>query len=147
MPTILRSALVPYLAHDMYSLVCDIDSYPQFLPWCGHAQILESSDTHQLARVAISKRIEHSEFTTRNILDPDKSVQMTLVDGPFRHLQGSWQFLPLGQDACKVELEVDFEFSSQTLARVLSPAFTRVCDTLVSAFIQRADAVLGEVPT
>ena len=141
MPTITRSALVPYSAADMYQLVCDVDSYPQFLPWCDDARLVEQTKTHQLASIAISKHFEQSRFSTRNQLTDNQEIRIELVDGPFQHLVGRWRFTVLDETACKIELKIDFEFSNRLLASAISPAFTRVCDSLVSAFIKRADMV------
>ncbi len=139
MPTISRSALVEHTAQDMFELVCDIESYPEFLPWCSAAKVDEHSETHQLASVTINQVINQSEFSTRNVLTTNQSITMELVDGPFKHLSGTWQFKPLGDSACKVELDIEFEFSSPMVGRLISPAFTKVCDSLVSAFLKRAD--------
>jgi ribosome-associated toxin RatA of RatAB toxin-antitoxin module len=127
----------------MYLLVCDIDSYPEFLPWCDNATISEQSELHQVATVYLDRRLQQSKFTTNNRLEPGRAIHMTLVDGPFRHLEGSWTFTPIGTDACRVGLEIDFEFKSRVLAMLMGAAFARVCDTLVSAFIQRAYKVLN----
>lgn len=141
MPILQRSALVPHSAENMYRLVSDIDAYPAFLPWCEHARILEQGEHHQLAEVGISKRFQQSTFKTRNRLEPGQAIAMELVQGPFRHLHGTWRFTALDDSACKVELEVDFEFAGGLLAAMLKPVFSRVCDTLVKAFVQRADSV------
>lgn len=125
----------------MFDLVCDIDSYPEFLPWCSSAQVSERSDTHQLASVTINQVINQSQFSTRNTLETDQSITMDLVDGPFKYLSGTWRFQPLGDSACKVLLDIDFEFSSPVVAKMISPAFNKVCDKLVDAFIKRADAL------
>lgn len=139
MPTISRTALVEHTAQDMYELVCDIDSYPDFLPWCSAAKVSERSETHQLASVTINQVINQSAFVTRNVLLTNQSIQMELVDGPFKHLSGTWQFKSLGDTACKIMLDIDFEFANPMVGRLISPAFNKVCDTLVSAFIKRAD--------
>jgi len=123
----------------MFELVCDIESYPDFLPWCSAAKVDERSETHQLASVTINQVINQSEFSTRNKLSANESISMELVDGPFKHLSGKWQFKPLGDAACKVLLDIDFEFANPMVARLISPAFNKVCDSLVSAFIKRAD--------
>lgn len=123
----------------MYELVCDIESYPDFLPWCSGSRVDEQSDTHQLAAVSINQVLKQTEFSTRNQLLAGESIAMELVDGPFKHLHGTWTFQPLGDTACKVLLEIDFEFSSPIVAKMLSPAFNKVCDTIVNAFIKRAD--------
>ncbi len=139
MPSISRTALVEHNAKDMYELVCDIDSYPQFLPWCSGARVDERSDTHQLASVTINQVVNRSEFSTRNQLEANQRITMELVDGPFKRLSGTWQFKPLGDTACKVLLDIDFEFASPMVGKLIAPAFNKVCDTLVSAFIKRAD--------
>jgi len=141
MPSISRTALVEHTTKAMYELVCDIDSYPEFLPWCSAAQVDERSETHQLASVTINQVINQSRFCTRNTLQTNQAITMELVDGPFKHLSGTWRFKPLGDSACKVMLDIDFEFASPVVAKMISPAFNRVCDKLVDAFIQRADAL------
>ena len=126
----------------MYHLIKDVDSYPQFLPWCDAASVREESDTHQVASVSINKRLKQSTFITRNRLDTDRAIHVTLVDGPFRYLRGSWRFEPV-EGGTRVLLDIDFEFSSRILSGLISPAFRRVCDTLVAAFVKRADAIYG----
>ena len=139
MPTISRSALVGHTTQDMFELVCDIESYPEFLPWCSAAKVDERSETHQLASITINQVINHSEFSTRNALETNQSITMELVDGPFKHLSGTWRFKPLSEAACKVCLDIDFEFANPMVGRLISPAFNKVCDSLVNAFIKRAD--------
>jgi len=139
MPTISRTALVEHTSKDMFELVCDIESYPDFLPWCSAAKVDESSETHQVASVTINQVINQSEFSTRNALETNQSITMELVDGPFKHLTGTWQFKPLGDSACRVLLDIDFEFANPMVGRLISPAFNKVCDSLVNAFLRRAD--------
>lgn len=142
MPVITRSALVSHPASDMYLLVQDIESYPEFLPWCDSASVQEQSDSHQVARVALTKKLRQAAFTTRNRLTPGQSIHMSLVDGPFRYLEGQWTFTPIGDAACRAELEVNFEFGSRVFATLVGPAFKRICDSLVNSFIARADQVI-----
>lgn len=139
MPTISRTALVEHPVNAMYDMVCDIESYPEFLPWCSGARVDEHTETEQLASVTINQILKQSEFSTRNELKAGESISMELVDGPFSYLRGTWQFKPLGDQACKIMLDIDFEFSSPVIAKMLSPAFNKVCDTIVGAFIKRAD--------
>jgi len=141
MPAIERSALVSHSAAEMYALVCDIESYPDFLPWCDSASISERSDTHQVATVGIDRRMKGIQFTTRNRLEPDEAIHLALVNGPFKRLSGVWRFKPISEDACRVELEMDFEFSSRLLSALLGAAFARICDSMVQAFVRRADQV------
>jgi len=139
MPSISRTALVSHSAADMFALVRDIESYPQFLPWCSDASVAEQSDTYQVASVYMDKRMQGLKFTTRNSLQADEAIHMGLVDGPFRKLSGVWRFTPLEENACKVELAIDFEFKSRVLGAILGSAFTKICDTMVAAFVKRAD--------
>ncbi len=139
MTSISRSALVTHSANSMYSLVRDIEAYPQFLPWCANAKVLEQGDEHQLASIFMDKRMQGLKFTTRNQLEPDSAIHMGLVDGPFKKLSGVWRFSAIEDNACKVELVIDFEFKSRVLGMVLGGAFSKICDTMVAAFVKRAD--------
>ncbi len=142
MPTIERTALVPHPAKAMYELVVDVASYPQFLPWCAGAAVQSQTETEQCASVSINAVFSQTEFQTRNQLLPTERIVMELDDGPFQHLSGEWVFKALGDSGCKITLVVDFEFSNALLGKAISPVFTRVCDTLVDAFIQRANEQL-----
>ncbi len=141
MPQLQRSALLPHSANDMFDLVLDVAAYPEFLPWCNGARVLERTETHQLAAVTIAKAIKRSEFMTRNRLERPGSIEMTLVDGPFRKLTGRWQFSAIDEQACRAELSVDFEFGNPLVGRLILPAFKQVCDSLVGAFTRRAAEV------
>ena len=149
MPVIQRSTLVPHPAEAMFDLVADVESYPEFLPWCGGAREIERTDAAQVASVALATRlpgIGRAQFTTRNRLHRPERIDVELVDGPFRHLRGTWRFVPLGEDGCRAELEVDFEFASRLVGRALAPGFRRACDTVVDAFVRRAAAASGPGP-
>ena len=139
MPSISRSALVTHSAANMYALVHDIDSYPEFLPWCARTSVAEQGEKHQVASVYMDKRMREMKFTTRNRLEPDAAIHMDLVDGPFKKLAGVWRFTPIDDNSCKVELAMNFEFKSRILGAVLGGAFSKICDTMVAAFVKRAD--------
>lgn len=146
MKTIHKSVLLWHSAHEMFALVTDIAKYPQFLPWCEKGEVLEDGDTGMVARVSMAISGLHQSFTTRNIHEADRRVDMELVDGPFSHLEGCWQFTPLGdgtQRACKVEFSLRYGFASQTLATLVGPVFDRIAGSLVDAFVKRADQVYG----
>jgi len=144
MPSISRTALVGHTAKSMYELVCDVESYPQFLPWCSAARVDERSESHQLASVTINRVINQSEFSTRNQLISDTSIAMELIDGPFKQLSGTWRFEPLSDSACKVLLDIDFEFATPMVAKLIAPAFNKVCDTIMDAFIKRANELSAQ---
>ena len=138
MPTIQRSALVPHSAQQMYQLVNDIEAYPEFLPWCSGAQILEDSESVRVARVDISKGPLEQHFTTRNELQNGQRIQLALVEGPFRQLQGHWEFSAIGDQGCRVSFEIEFSFKSTLMEKTLGPVFNEICTRLVDAFVTRA---------
>ena len=144
MAQISRSALVPYSPEQMYRLVDDIASYPQFLPWCGNAHEQERTIEAVKASVTIAKGAVNKSFTTLNRLQPPQLIEMSLVDGPFKHLHGFWRFEPLDTSACKVILDLDFEFSNKILAFAIGSIFNQVANTLVDSFVKRAHDVYGK---
>lgn len=143
MTHIARSALVPYTAHEMFALVADIPSYPQFLPWCGGARIQSQDEDLVVASIDIAYKGVHKAFTTRNRLQTDKVLEMSLVEGPFRHLHGNWLFNAVGADACRVSFDLDFEVSNRLLAVVINPVFTGIANQMVDSFAARARVVYG----
>lgn len=144
MTTISKSALVPYSAAQIFALVDDVKAYPEFLPWCGGAKELSRSEDEVRASVEISHSGLNKSFTTRNLLKPDKMIEMSLVDGPFKHLHGFWRFDSLAEDACKVSLDLEYEFSSKLVGLAIGPVFGKIANTLVDSFCQRAEAVYGK---
>ena len=146
MPVISRSATVPHSADAMFDLVADVESYPEFLPFCSGAEELERTPTTQVASVSFTKKlpgIGKPKFTTRNALKRPERIDVHLENGPFRKLDGSWRFVPIEGGGCRAELEVDVDFGSRLVGAVLSKGLGRVCDTMVAAFVRRADATLG----
>lgn len=147
MKTIHKSVLLTHSAPEMFALVTDVARYPEFLPWCDQSQIMESSTNGMVAKVGMSISGIRQSFTTRNLHEPDSSVHMQLVDGPFSKLEGSWVFTPLGDGsmrACKVEFRLSYDFSSSTLAALVGPVFDKIAGSLVDAFVKRADAIYGQ---
>jgi ribosome-associated toxin RatA of RatAB toxin-antitoxin module len=146
MKTIQKSVLLWHSAHEMFALVTDVHHYPQFLPWCENGEVVASHEAGMVARVSMSISGLRQSFTTRNTHVDDRQVLMDLVDGPFSHLRGQWDFTPLGdgtQRACKVEFRLSYGFSSQTLATLVGPVFDKIAGNLVDAFVKRADQVYG----
>jgi ribosome-associated toxin RatA of RatAB toxin-antitoxin module len=141
MPTINRSALVPYTSEQMYQLVDDINRYEEFLPWCTESTELDRSDDEVTATIKLAKGSLNKSFTTRNLLQKGKMIEMRLVNGPFKHLQGFWRFDRLNDSACKVSLDLDYEFSSKLVALAIGPVFNQVANTLVDAFVNRAKEI------
>ena len=147
MPVINRHALVPYSAAEMFALVDDVESYPQFLPWCKSATVWSRNDDEVRASVELAKGAIQKSFTTLNRLQHNKMIEMRLVEGPFHHLEGFWRFDSLGEQearACKVTLDLEYEFSNTLLAMTVGPVFNQVANKLVDAFCQRAETVYGK---
>jgi len=144
MPVISRTALVPYTAAEMYVLVDDIDAYPLFLPWCRSSKVLSRDDDEVSARIEMAKSGIHKSFTTRNRLQKNKMIEMRLVEGPFRQLEGFWRFESLGEKGCKILLDLEFEFSNKILKLTVGPVFDQIANTLVDAFCERAIDVYGK---
>lgn len=138
-----KSALVPYSPDQMYALVDDITAYPQFLPWCHHAEEHHRTGEHVEASLEIAHSGLHKSFTTRNELVPHERIEMSLVKGPFKTLKGVWRFEPLGDEGCKVSLAMDFEFSNKLMGMTFGPLFSKIAGTLVDSFIERAKVVYG----
>lgn len=144
MPVVTKSALVTFSASQMFDLVANMEAYPQFLPWCVAAEILSRENNRMCGRMEVARVGIHQAFTTCNSFTPGERMELDLVDGPFRKLQGVWKFLPLREDACKVELELDFEFSGKLIDKAFGAVFSQIANTLVDAFCKRAEEVYGD---
>jgi ribosome-associated toxin RatA of RatAB toxin-antitoxin module len=140
-----KSVLLWYSPHEMYELVTDVPEYSKFLPWCERAEVLERTDEGMTARMHLAYGSVRYAFTTRNRHEPDRSVIVSLVDGPFSELEGTWRFIGLGQGdrACKIEFSMRYAFSSGALEAVVSPVFDRIANTFVDSFVKRAEQVYG----
>ena len=142
--SIQKTALVSYTPSEMFALVSDIKSYPQFLPWCSGVRVRPISEDDLEATIDISKAGVEKSFTTHNRHQVNKMIEMRLVEGPFRRLDGYWRFDPLGDAGCKVSLDLEFEFASRMLDMVVGPIFSQIANTLVDAFHKRAIEVYGK---
>ncbi|HLV47781.1 MAG TPA: type II toxin-antitoxin system RatA family toxin [Aliidiomarina sp.] len=143
MSQIERSALVPYSDRQMYTLVNDVARYPEFVPSCDASRVISESAQEIVAELSISKAGIRHAFTTKNTLFEPNHVRLELVDGPFKHLSGDWEFKALSADACKVTLRLDFEFSSKLLHFAFGKVFNEMTSRMVDAFAQRARQVYG----
>jgi len=133
-----RSALVNRPPAELFALINDIESYPQFLPWCTHAQVLSRTPTEIVATIGVRQGALHGEFTTRNTLEPDRRIDLQLVNGPFRTLQGEWRLTPIEPEGCRVELTMRFAFAHRLTALLFEPKFAATIGSLVDAFVARA---------
>ncbi|MCR6476113.1 type II toxin-antitoxin system RatA family toxin [Variovorax sp. ZS18.2.2] len=146
MKTVNKSVLIWYSAEEMYALVTDVAKYPQFLPWCDKARIVEEDEGGMTAEVGLAFGGFHQSFTTRNTHVPGREVQLKLVDGPFSNLDGHWKFVPVGEAgerACRVELHMSYGFSNFALQALVGPVFDTIASSLVEAFVKRAEQVYG----
>jgi ribosome-associated toxin RatA of RatAB toxin-antitoxin module len=144
MKEVTRSALVPYAAEQMFALVEDIESYPQFLPWVSSAKLLERGPQQVVGQLEMHRAGRRELVTTRNTLTPPREITLALVSGPFKTLDGRWTFQPIGTDrGTRVELTIRFDFANPMLNLLLSRSFEKSCNELVDAFVARARAVYG----
>jgi len=138
---ITRSALVTHSAMDMYKLVEAVPYYPQFLSWCTSTLVHEQSSDFQKASLTVVVAGIKQSFTTVNTLFAGERVEMKLFEGPFKNLQGEWRFMQLGEDGCKISLDLDFEMTDGPMARLFGKGFGRIADRLVEDFCRRAEKV------
>jgi ribosome-associated toxin RatA of RatAB toxin-antitoxin module len=136
-----RSALVTRPPALLYQLVEEVERYPEFVPGCTSAQVLERADGQMLARLAVRRGPLRTEFTTRNQLDPGRGVHMQLVEGPFRVLEGQWNFTPIASNGCRIQLSLRFQFSNALKSALFDPLFEETAASLVRAFVARAQSL------
>ena len=135
-----RSALLPYPAADVFEIVNDVRRYPEFLPWCSAATVIEQNAEEVVAALSLSASGLTETFTTRNLLTPFEQIEMVLVSGPFKSLSGGWTFTRLGDQGCRVELSLDFQFRG--MKSLLNTVFSKAADQMVDAFCGRAHELL-----
>ncbi|NLY13998.1 MAG: type II toxin-antitoxin system RatA family toxin [Gammaproteobacteria bacterium] len=138
-----RSALLPYSAAALYNLINDVAKYPEFLPWCSASEIIEQNDSCMRAALVIAKGHLSQRFVTKNTLLANEKISMELEEGPFSQLQGTWEFKALGEQACKISLDLKFDYAGPIMKATLGPLFTQAANTMVDAFCQRAKELYG----
>jgi ribosome-associated toxin RatA of RatAB toxin-antitoxin module len=140
MKRIARSAIVACSAEAFYAMVDDIESYPSFLPWCASAQVRERAPGRTVATLTLAVKGVRRSFTTENANVPGRSIDMKLLEGPFRQFSAAWRFTPLQAQAAKVDFTLAYEFANRVVAVLLEPVFKRIADSTVDAFARRAAA-------
>ncbi|MEO5342779.1 MAG: type II toxin-antitoxin system RatA family toxin [Gammaproteobacteria bacterium SHHR-1] len=138
-----KSALVLHPAARMFELVADVEGYKDFLPWCSDSRLLSRDEQRLCGEIEVSRAGIRQRFTTCNDLEKDRRMGIQLEKGPFRRLEGVWLFTPLREDACKVELQLEFEFSGALIDKAFGRVFNQIAGTLVDAFCRRADQLYG----
>ncbi|HEC17313.1 MAG TPA: type II toxin-antitoxin system RatA family toxin [Sedimenticola sp.] len=144
MTVIHKSALVPYSAAQMYGVINDIESYPDFLPWCHSSRLISQTEREQCGQLEVARAGIRQKFTTRNRLHPNKRIEIRLEEGPFSKLEGEWRLTELRPDACKVELVLEFEFSGKLINSAFGRVFGQIATTLVDAFCGRLNELYGK---
>lgn len=144
MYNISRSALVAYSDQKMFDLINDVDDYQNFLPWCGGSKVLEDEQGSRVASVTIAFKGVHKTFTTHNRLDPYQQIKLEMVDGPFSKLSGTWGFKALDENACKISLDLNFDFSNRLVGAIIGPVFKIIADSMLDSFCKRADELYSE---
>lgn len=147
MKTVHKSVLIWFSAEEMFALVTDVARYPEFLPWCDHSRVVDRQSNGMTAEIGMSLGGFRKSFTTRNLHIEGRQVILELVDGPFKHLDGTWDFHPLTdpntqapQRACRIELTLNYSFESM-FGALVGPVFDKIASTLVDAFVKRAEQV------
>lgn len=140
--TIQKSMLVPHSAEQMYQLVDSVEHYPDFLPWYGKTEIISRTDNELKARLYMDYMGVKQSFATHNHNIPNQTIHMQLLEGPFKSLNGTWRFIAVGEDACKIEFTLHYELMG-LLARIINPVFSAVTNRLVEAFVQEANKRYG----
>jgi len=138
-----KSLLIERSSKQMFDLVDDVENYPKFLPWCSQTRIEFRDDKKTVATLHIKYHSVKSHFTTENEKEYPLRMSIKLVDGPFRRLEGAWHFKPLAENACKIEFQLSYEFSSKLFEKIIGSVFGHIANTFVEAFVKRADEVYG----
>lgn len=143
MPDVTRSVLVEHTPAEMFALVDAVEAYPEFLPWCGATKVIHRDEATTRATIQINYHGIRQSFTTENAKRPPEEMQIRLVEGPFRRLEGVWRFIALGDRGCKIEFRLSYEFSGRLLERLIGPVFGYIAGTMVDAFVKRAARIHG----
>lgn len=143
MAVVHKSVLIPYSAEQMFALVDNIEDYPKFLPWCGVTEVHKREGDKVTALMRINYHGVKQTFSTENTNKPPTSIHMELIEGPFKHLNGTWTFKALRADACKIEFDLEYEFSSKVLEQIIGPVFSMIANSFVDSFCKRAETVYG----
>ncbi len=139
-----KTVLVMHSAKEMFTLVDTIEDYPSFLPWCNQTEVHERTDSKTVGTLYIDYHGVKQSFTTVNSKRFPNSMDIALKDGPFKHLEGRWQFIELSADACKIVFDLQYEFANHLLEKVVSPVFSYIATTFVDNFVAQADKIYGE---
>lgn len=144
MTTVIRSALLPYSADEVFNMVNDVARYREFLPFCIGSEVLEQSEHEMQARIAFSRMGMSQSLITRNRLTPYERIEIEFVSGPFDYLRGKWEFNALNALACKVNFAVEFQLQARFLQFAATSAINQAVAQTVDAFQRRAVQIYGK---
>jgi len=143
MAVVHKSVFLGFSAEQMYALVANIEDYPKFLPWCSGVEVSERNENTVAATLDVQYHGVKQSFTTLNENTPPATIKMALLNGPFKSLDGVWTFTFLRADACKIELDLHYEFSNRMLEQIIGPVFGVIANSMVDSFCKRAETVYG----
>ena len=143
MPNISTSVCVNYTPLEMYDLVNDVRSYPNYIPMCSEVKLLSQTPEKLRATITMAKGKIKLSFTTENTMEPGKTIRMRLIDGPFKKLNGIWRFEPTGDGGCTASFSLDFEFANALLGMAFGGLFKEVTGSMVEAFCRQASRKYG----
>lgn len=144
MPRVEKSALVPFSNQAMFDLVKDVERYQAFLPWCGGSEKISDENNRICGRIIVERMGVRQAFSTCNTYTEPTRMDIELMEGPFKSLHGGWDFIALREDACKVVLTLDFEFSNRLMNAAFGKVFHQIANTMVESFSKRAREIYGE---
>ncbi|HEX2603889.1 MAG TPA: type II toxin-antitoxin system RatA family toxin [Oxalicibacterium sp.] len=143
MAVVHKSVLLGYSAEQMFALVDRVEDYPLFLPWCGGVEVKDREEGRLVATLKINYHGVRQSFTTENTNQRPTLMTMRLLEGPFKHLNGTWHFKPLREDACKIDFDLQYEFSNKLIEQIIGPVFNMIANSFIDAFSKRAEVVYG----
>lgn len=141
MADVKKLVIVEHTPAQMFALVDGVEDYPAFLPWCDGTTVGERTDALTVATLRVNYHGIKTQFTTENAKQRPSIMLLRLREGPFKHLEGEWRFVPLGTAACKIEFRLHYEFSNRLLEKALGPVFNHIANTFVDAFVKRSAQV------
>jgi ribosome-associated toxin RatA of RatAB toxin-antitoxin module len=144
MTVVKKSRVVPYSCEQMYNLVNDIEKYADFVPYFSSSEVHHRDENEVQATLTINAAGMSKSFTTRNRLQPNKMIEMRLIDGPFSHLEGFWRFDAV-EEGCFIVFDLEFEFAGRMFSMLLGPVFEQVADKMVDSFCDRAADIFEPV--
>ena len=122
----------------IFNLINDIENYPSFLPWCTQTEVTKESENINIGKIFISKSFIKWNFSTKNLIDINKSINLSLIDGPFDELNGQWSFKSIDKNNTNVTLEIDYKFKNSLIEISIEPIFSSIMNSILKSFVDQA---------